>query len=657
MVGAPPPVFFCVKDVKSPYTSLPQDGDAEQEPFDDVGWLEGPPQRTVSEAMQLVDQCWSADYMMAEFLTESEIRGEITNNARPLQHATALSHLTLAKKLLRENPAVLTETSSRLSVVLRAVSAACVGFGCANSTAWKAGVQELVAAGAVDTFVMAFNEIIGPIFPVAKQVFSGEQDIDSEEIAGPTLAMRAILNALCGLLLGSGSGLPHSSKEETHTCQHMCLDDLLLQLFMLIRDAPAAPSILPGKKLVMLAHVVLAALCGPVDLKPASWGEGWRRSMRWVGDGAVEQYITSVLQSGANCSRLHFLTADQLRACHYRFYSVAMRQALDNLDTCQTGPQLAENPCPEDRSIPIPVREALAVFAVKLAQGQLKRQDTVIIPQAHLDAAQPDISQASVADLCESDAISLHIDDIREKPSLTPQFPPRKDDHLVPNDIMSTGTPTPALWHSSNQYNSVRQEDKPLSSPGELLFRMLYTVLPGFVVGVFKLFLSSLPGEDAARSSNLPEAEAAVFGATSPQELARHRNVTMKCVTGLLLHILKLISKHSTIQAEVVLQAMADSNGLLLLLKYLHQNSVLLLTGVDHVAEAGWDEAIEVPCPLPPNEGAHVPWGATATDLDETLSNKCRSLVVLDGDIHTVVMCDARNLVWHFSVDYSSHHE
>eukprot|EP00754_Rhynchopus_humris_P045553 Rhum_TRINITY_DN5033_c0_g1::Rhum_TRINITY_DN5033_c0_g1_i1::g.16304::m.16304 len=646
------------------------EGQAEEAmPYDDVAWTEGIPARTIMDAMGLVEQCFSGDCLMAEFLTESEVKGEIAQNAEGIKSSYPIPVLLKdASRLLEEEPDSLVQSDSPLSTCILALSAVAVGHGAADAHEWRQTATMLHEHHALSLFIQAFSEMCVAILPIAKQVFSGQQDADTEEVHGPTRALRAVLNGLAGILLGTGLGLPHNadSREGPFEPCYPGLDDLLLQLIMLVRDAPAAPAILPGKKLVMLAHISLAALCGPVDITPSAWQEGNERSMRWVGDGAAEQYIASVLQSAAFSSRLEFVTADLLRACYYRYYKLAMERLLEERDTPSTdeqpplsGTALAGGDTRPSlySGIPLPIREALAVLAVHLARSQLKRQDAVVVSAEVLHAGVPDLRNATVAGVTSVAAddgaddgvppIDVTVKDVRTEPSLLPMFPPRCDDHLQPAEgSYSAGTPSPAAWHATSQEQRTRREDVPIATRGELLFRILYRMLPGFVVGVFKLFLSSLPGEDTQRcTASLPEAEAATYGATSEAEVTRQRNITMKSVTALLLHVIKLISRDSAIQAEVVLQNMVESNGLLLLLKYLHQNSVLLLTGVEHVAEAGWDEAIEIPCPLPSNEGAHVPWGDVSAGAEGTLTNRCKSLVLLDGDVHTVVMCDARNLM------------
>ncbi|KAJ9449735.1 Striatin-interacting protein-like protein [Diplonema papillatum] len=653
------------------------------EPYDDTHWVDGPPTKAIEAAMELVSQCWSPEYMMAEFLTQSEIHGEVAEGSRPLQKSSIdqlleslngyrQSHDAARQTFQRVFPQsqdatrssfhrVFSNSSSTVSTNLRALCAAAIGFGCNSAQEWRAKAIELGRKNALPLFLKAFTDLCDLILPAARHIFQTlsvfEEIVKPTETTAPlSLALRAVLNGIAGILLGTGLGEPHNlnrSNEHAYLIDQINAHDASADtdcftlVVTLIRDCPAAPSLLPGKKLVLLAHILVSATCGPVDIKPAVWQPGYKRSSRWIGDGVAEQYITSVLHSSGSCSRMRFLTADLLRACHYHYLQKGLAALKRDSSATISGTSLADEES-NFRGIPRPIREGLAVLAAHLAEAMMKRKNGDLVSMDDVDKTAA--VSCAVLQHCDDDKVpslpDLYIADPREALSLVPEFPPREDEHLQPPQSMCTGTPPPSEWHAAKNPSRGAREDEPTNEPVELLFRRLRPILAGVIVGLFKLFLASLPGENESNNkahTALPEHEAASYGASNASEITRLRNTTIKCVTGFLLHIIKLFSLHSPMQAEVVLQNMADSNGLLLLLKYLHQNSVHLLTGVPGVGETGWDEAIEVPCPLPLHDGAHVPWGS-APNIQETLPNMCRCILVLDVD-QGVIQCDARNLL------------
>eukprot|EP01065_Artemidia_motanka_P041657 TRINITY_DN5425_c0_g2_i2.p1 TRINITY_DN5425_c0_g2~~TRINITY_DN5425_c0_g2_i2.p1 ORF type:complete len:892 (+),score=293.20 TRINITY_DN5425_c0_g2_i2:321-2678(+) len=611
------------------------------DPTDETQWHAGPPPHSIVYAMALPLSFQAPEMQLAELLTESEVRNVLLPRALDTQGGALAGLVSAAASadLTSSRHSGLLAAGSSAHSALAALASAATGAGLEGAAGWKSWCGELVRAGAADALTSVFLRAGGSMQSTA--TFLQHPSLQ--------LALRLCLTGLCGMAAAVGAECVASGGQ----------DGLALAL-ALLKEVPSAPA-LPAKKLLLYVDALITSIAGPADPTPKCWRhETPTQPSRWAGDGAVEQYIGSVLSSGAaGVAPLAHLSADLLRALHYRYWSSAV--ARRQMGQPAAASDLLALPAPAPfGGVPLPVREALAVYAATLAEAvQAGRAPPVPLAQAgpacagsaglsapgaveSLAGLEADALVERLTELADAGAADAGAGDTRRQISLTPEFPPRWEAHLQPStDGWISGAPPPSMWPLAIEGHLAGTEG---TTPAAVCYKALLDAgLRDVVLAMLKVFLAALPGEDAAAGSC--DAELHVFGKASEEELRRHRGILLRLVPHILLRLLKLFRQGNCPgQSVVLLDAIsADTNGLRLFVKYLHQNSVHSLTGIRNVPEGGWDEALEVPNPLPSSEAAHVPWvGAEGCPALSTLT-PCR--VLLDDGDHGFLSIECRALL------------
>ena len=577
----------------------------------------GVPEVAVEVGVDLISRCWSDEMMLSELLSEYEI-SEMKKSTNQIDNNLLnkiiydIPNVTKQLMLVERDKDVLKDGQIRKFIT---ESYICSAGSTANSVVeWRNNCVIMLNAGIFPLLSTLFEIMAALAVEPETQDVSGD-GLDRVVIHN----LKMLVTSISSLFIGSGIGLPHPSAS-TRNCDEVVSESVLLDvrknissndyqiisnLYVLIRGFTVHIS---GQKLIIMLHVVLATVCGTVDIKPSTWSNSKQYSERWVGDGVVESYIESIQQSGETCSRLSFLSKGLLLSYYYHILERILKSHCD----CEVISEdtLADDPPSKFKGIPLPIREALVVFAMSISNNLEKRKD------GSLKEKQINLTGTDV--------------EIPDRPdiSLSPEYPPANDCFMQPTEgYHKMGSPPPGMWHALQDPSYVRSENIAPDNPKEEIYRKLVQILPGLVVRLFRLFLSSLPAEGEQKKSTEGDSE----HQTNPSNKHRNGDVFVKCVSGFLIYIIKLFSTCSPVKSEVVLQHMGDSNGLLLLLKFLHQERIIPVP--DHSNDP--DNTSPDLYPPLPNEVLPFP---------SSLSLCCKCATA-DGP----ATCDARNLVCNLS--------
>eukprot|EP01062_Namystynia_karyoxenos_P043630 TRINITY_DN31953_c0_g1_i1.p1 TRINITY_DN31953_c0_g1~~TRINITY_DN31953_c0_g1_i1.p1 ORF type:complete len:797 (+),score=174.62 TRINITY_DN31953_c0_g1_i1:97-2487(+) len=619
------------------------DGD----PCDDSRWTQGIPLASVMHAVALPLWQQAPEAVVADLLSETEVAHDITPYASTSADYAELLRVA-GQAALTDSPANgLLNPESEAACAIATLCAAAVGAGLSSSQ-WRDHAAELAALGAART-------LLGVALAVAGELSGGLQKATDAQRASVSRVLRLSAAAVCAI----GAAVPGA-----HGVDKQLQRPALRASLSLLRGISFGR--LPAKKMLHLTLFLVTAAAGPDDPTPKRWRQGVPRpSGRWVGDGTVEQYIGSVLHSGeTGCAPLAHLSADLLRSLYYHYWHDAVSRRSRG-QPARASDLFGGQPPPPFRGVPRPVCEALAVYAAALAAGVQRARGASAAPAAQAASPhasgrpstsgrsprKPPSSAASTGDpeCLQAAALARLVNAAADAAppdfSLTPEFPPRWDAHLQPNgETWRCGSAPPAVPGQHATAPSLQHVQQRAEAPSELIYTALLTAgMDNVVLSLLKVFLSALPvseGEDA--ELRCCDVDAPQQG--SPAELQRHRSIVARVVVTLLLRIAKELKQGAApAQAAVFLRAVAESNGVLLLLKYLHINSVSLLSGINGVPEGGWDEALEVPCPLAVSDAEHVPW--TDARSCEGLHTLLPCRVALDDGDDGVVMLDRRALL------------
>eukprot|EP01060_Flectonema_neradi_P005344 TRINITY_DN13541_c0_g1_i1.p1 TRINITY_DN13541_c0_g1~~TRINITY_DN13541_c0_g1_i1.p1 ORF type:complete len:739 (+),score=79.92 TRINITY_DN13541_c0_g1_i1:45-2261(+) len=517
----------------------------------------GVPEAAIEVGYELIDKCWSDEMILAELLTEDEVSEMKPETGAERLLDDVVGNIPSVTNLLMQVESDRDALQSAQICRFITDSYLCsTGHGCSSNVHWRNTCAVMLNAG--------IFPLLATLFEIVAALTTTEHDDDSATTLDNLVShtIKLLVTSVTSLLIGSGIGLPHPSvskreqsevvSEETLAVVKESLSSngyqIISNVYQLIRGYTGQ---IPGQKLIIMLHCVLATVCGPVDIKPAVWKAPENRSERWVGDGVVDCYIDSILQSGETCSRLAFLSKGLLMAYYYHILDEVLRCSMEKVEIDEES--LPEHPPKKFSGIPLPIREALVIFAISIGKNLEKRRDgTLQEKELPGDTAEPDVQ----------------IPAERPEISLLPEYPPPEDCFLQPSKrYRKIGSPPPGVWHAFQHPDYVRAETIPSTCPKETIYRKLVPILPGLVVRLFRMFLSSLPAEGEQKKP--PD------NVDLPSNKHRSGDVLVKCVSGFLVYLLKLFSTCSPVQSEVVLQHMGDSNGLLLLLKFLHQERII----------------------------------------------------------------------------------
>eukprot|EP01028_Stygiella_incarcerata_P004075 TRINITY_DN184_c7_g1_i2.p1 TRINITY_DN184_c7_g1~~TRINITY_DN184_c7_g1_i2.p1 ORF type:complete len:806 (-),score=231.14 TRINITY_DN184_c7_g1_i2:1557-3974(-) len=126
----------------------------------------------------------------------------------------------------------------------------------------------------------------------------------------------------------------------------------------------------------------------------------------------------------------------------------------------------------------------------------------------------------------------------------------------------------------------------PDASPGESLYRRMVFRMHAHCITLFKIMYASLPTMKSTYTGNINvtsdldtvrvvgRREKALFDEIDMElEIARHREIILKGISGILLSLVLGFRYSHILQMEYFCQRMVDSKGLLLILKFLNQRS------------------------------------------------------------------------------------